>query len=747
MNIQNRIQMLDNTAITRINPVFDDMTPNILLGNGRFGGCVDAFGMANTITGTHQAYLWHQFHVELGRDNRECRVPLLLHRYRIYKYGKEALISSETVCNYRQTLSVYQGQLSTEYTLLSGNDKIANVHITQYISFAAPYHTGWEITVEPLRGPVKLTFEVEMLDSCISQNNVPIYYPASESLVDKTPVLTSTTSRGKTFVALADINTTASAQGKVLSLHYDINEKTTVTPRAILLNERENRSLKDAISSIATQSAPDLKKAHTDSWQSFWNKSFIDPANQDLFGIWARFLYCLRSSQGETESVPISPGGLASNTLWPFEFPQDYLWIYESFFGANHLELAASTANYWTTILEQARTFTKKNLNVDGVFFPWMMSHFDNKEQSLPGYDCPWPYQLHNAAYPLHMCYLYWCFTRDYNYLNSVIPVAEGVADFYTAISTYIPDSKKYEIHFKPCMGQDEYGAFNSNNYLCCMLSAAYSIKIANEMHRAAGREPKKEWVDIENIGYAFEKLKSGGLLATYEGGPAPNPQQKHPSQLNALASLPLAEVYKSEEFKNTYLRRYEISLDSTKNIWSGWSLGAFLIASVRMGDPVECQKDFDMMLKNRDSEMPQFDKANLQMVESSKFNANSSYFHTAMAMVVTAITELFVQSFDGVCKVFPVVLPPIENEPLSFDNLLTPFGCTLSGSLENGVAEINLCVTQNTCFTLQLGPACKGQYVLKDSEGNCIAQGENGIFSLSLTLGNYTICCQNSRG
>ncbi|MBQ8741571.1 MAG: hypothetical protein IJY79_08500 [Clostridia bacterium] len=79
MNAQNRNQMLDTVAVTRISPVFDDMTPNILLGNGRFGGCVDAFGMADNVIGTHQAYLWHQFHLELGRDNRECRVPLLLH--------------------------------------------------------------------------------------------------------------------------------------------------------------------------------------------------------------------------------------------------------------------------------------------------------------------------------------------------------------------------------------------------------------------------------------------------------------------------------------------------------------------------------------------------------------------------------------------------------------------------------------------------------------------------------------------
>lgn len=735
-----RKQMLDAASIIRTNPVFDDMTPNFLLGNGLFGGCVDAFGMADTLSGTHHAYLWHLFHVELGRDRRECRVPLLLHRYRIEKDGKPVSICPETITDYRQILSIHQGLLTTEYTLLAEGVAIANIHIVQYISLSEPYNAGWQITAQPLQGAIDFTFELEMLDRCISMNNVPISYPVHGSVVAGVPVLTSTTSRGQTHTALMDGENVTAARGNLLRLHYTLSKKTILNPRAILINCREDCSLEKVVCACNRQCAPACLKAHTALWQQFWDKSFIDPGSSELFGIWARFLYCLRSSQSDQPSVPMSPGGLASNVLWPFEFPQDYLWIYESFFGTNHLELATGTASYWNTILEQCRTFTKGNLGVDGVFFPWMPSHFDNKEQSLPGYDNPYPYQLHNSAYPLQMCYLYWQFTKDDAFLQSVLPVAEGVADFYTAISCFVSDSQKYEIHFNPCMGQDEFGAFCSRNYLCCMTSAAYSIKTANKMYRAAGKEPKQVWLDIEKTGYAFEKLTPTGLWATYEGGPTPNPHQKHPSQLNALATLPLPEVYKSQTFKNTYLRRYEISEDSAQNSWCGWSLGAFLIASVRMGIPLECQKDFDMLLQNRFCETAQLDKENLQMVESSCHDIAACYFHTAMAMVVTAITELFLQTFDGICKVFPVVLPSLEQKALRFDSLLTPFGCTLSGTLDNGVATIELCVTEKTCFTLQLGPACRGQYVLADQYGRIFQNGTCNLFRLSLDPGTYII-------
>ena len=146
------------------------------------------------------------------------------------------------------------------------------------------------------------------------------------------------------------------------------------------------------------------------------------------------------------------------------------------------------------------------------------------------------------------------------------------------------------------------------------------------------------------------------------------------------------------------------------------------------------------MLLQNRYCDVAQLDKENLQMVESSCYDIASCYFHTGMAMVVTAITELFLQTYDGICKVFPVVLPSLKQEHLQFDSLLTPFGCTLSGTFDNGVANIELYVIESTVFTLQLGPACKGQYVLTDQHGNIRAKSKCNVFQLSLTPGTYTI-------
>jgi hypothetical protein len=63
-----------------------------------------------------------------------------------------------------------------------------------------------------------------------------------------------------------------------------------------------------------------------------------------------------------------------------------------------------------------------------------------------------------------------------------------------------------------------------------------------------------------------------------------------------------------------------------------------------------------------------------------------------------------------------------------------------LSGTLYNSAATIELCVTEKIRFTLQLGPACQGQYVLVDQYGKIVQESTGNLFRLSLDPGTYTI-------
>ncbi|MBO5274074.1 MAG: hypothetical protein J6I45_05625 [Clostridia bacterium] len=53
----------------------------LYIGNGSFGGNLDRLGMMNSLYNPTRCFLWHKKHVEIGRDQLECRVYLKLTRY------------------------------------------------------------------------------------------------------------------------------------------------------------------------------------------------------------------------------------------------------------------------------------------------------------------------------------------------------------------------------------------------------------------------------------------------------------------------------------------------------------------------------------------------------------------------------------------------------------------------------------------------------------------------------------------
>lgn len=733
-------RMLSNAAVHSGRETLDDASEYMpyLIGNGSFGGCLDRLGMMNSLYDKPRCFLWHKKHVELGRGNTECRVQLVLHRYRFCRDGRELSLDAANLGDYSRMLDPAHGCVITSYTLLDGGKPLLTLALTQYCSLAETWLMQSEFRVKPFVSGITLETEYEMIEEVLTQQNVPIRCPVTTAACRGHTMLRSASTRGCATMMLLAPDKRADLDGTTLRLRFDCDEEACHAAQMILLTTRDSMTATVAMAKLMSISPEDHRRAHENAWADFWSKSAVDLGDATLNGIRIRFLYALRSSEGtDVGDVPLSPGGLGSTKLWPFEFPQDYHWIYESYFASNHLEMAKATALYWNSILDQVCTFTEEFLGVRGSFFPWSPSTFDLSELTRPGENPPYAWQLHNAAYPLRMVWLYRQYTKDESYLRSVLPVARGVAEFYTNISSFDPERGQYRITYKPCMGQDEFGGFCRDNYLCCMLSAAWSIHAAIEMFEEAGEPFDPAWRDIEERGYVFDLLKHDGMFATYEGGPTPNPAQKHPTQLNALAALPLPCVYESPEFRETYRRRYEISMHADRNFWSGWSFGSLLLASVRMRDAREVRRDLDNMLANPASEMPQFDRDFIQMYETGGYDCDQGYFHTAMAMVVTATSELFLQCFDGRCTLLPVV--PTE-ERVAFDRLLTPFGMIVSGECEGGRAEIMLRVTRDTDAEICLGAGCLGSYRLKNEAGELLAVTEERRFKLPLKVGIYRI-------
>lgn len=717
--------------------------PPFLLGNGRFGGCVDGFGMFDSISTRPTSFLWHKYHVEVGRDQLECRLPILLYRYRFAVSGKELKLSSDTVKSYRQTLDVHSGCVRTSYTLTDGKTPVAEVSLVQLVSLADPNLMQSQWTITPLAAGLTLTVENEMLDECVSHHGVHIDYPCVQIVVGDLPALCSTTTRGRATLALTSPDAaTEYSTDRTLSLTFDCTDQTTLSAQTLLVSSRDEVTPEAALDAVRTSTPEALRDAHAAAWDAFWKTSMVDMGDETLNLMRLRFMYAMRSCEGG--NVPLSPGGLGSTGLWPFEFPQDVAWMFEAYMGTGHTDVVRGTADYWLTILDQVKEFTRKYFKredgsaVGGGFYPWMCPAYDLSPMPAPPVDPPYANQLHNGAYPAFICYLYWKYTDDTDYLKTMLPVARAAADFYVGISTYEPEHDNYAIRYKPCMGQDEMGSFNRDNYICCVSSAAWTMDGVIEMFRAAGETPDERWLHIQEKGYCFDTLTVGGLLNSYEGGVTPNPMQKHPAQLNVITLRPAKAAYATPAFAATHARRYEYCRDADQNFWMGWSLCSFLLSSVRMKDEAACRKDFAMLRTNADAPRSMIDRHGLQMLETCGCSLGESYYITSMCMVVTAMTELFLQSFDGnVCDILPVTL---SGAPVAFDDLHSSFGFTASGRLEDGRAEIELNVTRPTAVTLRLGKCCQGDYALIDASDRVVGRFEDGILDAKMEPGNYRI-------
>lgn len=717
--------------------------PPFMLGNGYFGGCVDGLGMFGALSGQPTSFLWHKYHVEVGRDQLECRLPLLLVRYRFTVGGRELPLAADTIKGYRQTLDVQCGRVLTEYTLMDGQTPVADVSLSQFISLDVHslMQSQWSIT--PHVSGLTLTVENEMLDECISHHGVHIDYPCTQTTLDGEIALCSTTTRGSATLALVSPDAKAEyAADRVLSLTFDCAAEATFTAETLLVSSRDENTPKAPVEAVRATTPYALYESHRAAWEAYWSTSAVDMGDKTLNRMRLRFMYAMRSCEGG--NIPLSPGGLGSTGLWPFEFPQDVAWMFESYMGTGHADVVRGTAHYWSTILDQVSEFTRKYFkkadgeSVGGAFYPWMCPAYDLSPMPAPPTDPPYANQLHNGAYPAFICYLYWKYTDDADYLRASLPVARAAADFYVGISTYEAERDNYAIRYKPCMGQDEMGSFNRDNYVCCVSSAAWAIEGAIEMFRAAGEQPDARWLHIQQKGYCFDTLTVDGLLTSYEGGVTPNPMQKHPAQLNVITLRPAPAAYATPAYAATHARRYEFCREADKNFWMGWSLCTFLISSVRMKNEDACRKDFDMLRTNCDADRPMLDKHGLQMLETSGCGLGESYYITSMCMVVTAMTELFLQSFDGnCCDILPVTL---SDTPVAFEGLHSSFGFTASGRLENGRAEVVLDVTRDTALTLRLGRCCQGDYALVDGEGREVGRFEHGTLYAEMTRGEYRI-------
>ncbi len=417
-------------------------------------------------------------------------------------------------------------------------------------------------------------------------------------------------------------------------------------------------------------------------WERYWSRAQVSLPHP-LGAIWRRANYYLGCSLNERPSHPPLVFGLAC-VQWPAYFPQDFFYAYTNTLTADHLDLAAGTSGFWHNILPHAQDYALRLFNLAGAVYPWTPPVFDWHDYHCNGITpnkCY--YELHNSAYVAKMCWDYYTYTLDESYLREkAYPVIREIARMYASM-TIIRDGRAH-ILFAPIQSQDETGPPDMPNYFDAMVSAEYCLTLGDALARKFGEEQvARDFRRILDAGYVFDRLELGDTYGVFEGDTRTEGFQKHPVQLNPITWLPIERFFNDARIANYHRRRYEICRGYKDATSTAWTLGQFMLASCRLGNPEALAEDIENILR-----CSIMDADYIQTFESSR---KAPHFLTTIGLFMQAITETLVQTCRGRVDIFGCLLPEWENERIEFSNLRTPGGFLVSGHKQANQFEIEI--------------------------------------------------------
>ncbi len=538
--------------------------PTIYLyqGNGRFGSSYGRLGLHlrpdDKDSGHGKTQFMHLLHMGRGKFNADYLMPMA----EVYWESK-----FQNISNYTQRQSFYDGTITTSF-----DDDGNGIEVTTwfdpvekdlgFIAFDVS-QAGLEVKIDLLE-TLNLHYGSRVSQNVEVEKRDGQWKVALECLGKRSELYIGTD---------ADVEPT----GNVLSLTL----------------KKGHNYIRFSYGAPSGTSVRKSLSQTEDWWHAKWTDSgCIKVTDDKAQKMWVRSMAMFLSSYSDTKEGLSPPMGYSSNG-WPFYYPQDVSYIHPILLATGNLNIAKSWIEYWSERVDGLRAYTERLYGVTGLLAPWVFPYGD-----FAGYHDPTPpnrfyYEIHNSGYFARMA----CETAEFVNDNEwtaryAVPVIAGCAEFYRNICTK-GDDGKWHLYVEPSMGQDERGGMNQKDYLCAMYSAQYCFQQA-----------VKYGVDTDGVcsqiladGLAFDGLKAdrGYYYSCAGRGEDDFGKQKHPVQLNELAFLPV-NGEASPAAAIAYDLRYDITARASDPYFFGWTLGEFLLAGSRMGQPDQWLRDWDNM-------------------------------------------------------------------------------------------------------------------------------------------------------
>lgn len=423
------------------------------------------------------------------------------------------------------------------------------------------------------------------------------------------------------------------------------------------------------------------------AWATRRGAASVRLPDPGLDGLFERSHHHLLASFEPDPRCPAPPCGWSGNA-WGFHFPQDISYIHPSLLRLGHLDLARGIVDFYASRLPLMEETTRRLYGAAGVLWAWEFP-IGADTRILPDGRAPNPFQfeIHNAAYPARMAAETARHLGDRDWGRAVAwPVVLASARFYASVLKRGRDGL-WGLHVKPSMGQDEYGGENAPDYLCALYAAEYTLATALRLARQLGLSPPADeaaaWRRVLAEGFAYPRLlqpRLGRILATSAAPGYALGRQKHPIQLNPLTFLPIGRI--DDTVRRAYASRHAIcSIErpdmrhpgALGSFYSGWTLAAFWLAAVRMGDAPGLEHELRQTLVSQYAD-PEW----LQIYESSGFW--KPYYLTSEGLFLQTVTDAFVQDWSGRVRRHAAV--PESWRGATYSGLRTADGRVHSGSI-----------------------------------------------------------------
>lgn len=418
-----------------------------------------------------------------------------------------------------------------------------------------------------------------------------------------------------------------------------------------------------AAQAVLERPAGDVEQKRLDAWRSFWAQSGVELADATLERTWYRNLYFLRCvSAPGVVSTGLFAGLLDDKPAWHGDYHTNYniQQTYWGAFSANHLELVEPYDRLIAQYLPRARWLARTIFDCGGAYFPHVLyayEPFDPAQCKSPNgrqyIHHVWAFTMGVSAFTVQPLWWHYKYAPDRGYLEQVAyPAVRDVAEFY---ADFVGKCDRVDGHIvlSPTVSPEHHGwtaGFERNrDGTFCIAYFHFAFDAAIEGAEALERDADlvARWKEAKALlpDYPLSKQGAPGIepLVVDVAGAAP---------LEYNIPVPATPVFPADQ----------VTLDSPEPVrdlfgrtiaqlkHNGNNAPIMLaVARARLGLPGAC----DWLRTEIDRRERRNGTLSFNRLEP-RFDFNRFGHYTEMFGAVLPITELLVQSVNGVVRVFP---------------------------------------------------------------------------------------------